>query len=200
MFAEISFTNSNLDDSGICSPSFLSRINMRLHNIPVTLHLVKKVIVDLDSSKVTWPGCIPVVALKNCEPELFFYVLAHCNQGPGKSWKVLEFDKCPGLLINFKKYLRLSWNSYMRKSIFDHLLPFSKYFIMIDFQFVSVIMLVFLSIYLRKIMLNQMFKRKWVNVVTEDCTEKSPNYAEQSQKKIDLVFQKVHIDFSFFLC
>ena len=32
-------------------------------------------------------------------------------------------------------------------------------------------------------MLNQMFKRKWVNVVTEDCTEKSPNYAEQSQKK-----------------
>ena len=165
MFAEISFTNSNLDDSGICSPSFLSRINMRLHNIPVTLHLVKKVIVDLDSSKVTWPGCIPVVALKNCEPELFFYVLAHCNQGPGKSWKFLEFDKCPGLLINFKKCLRLSWNSYLRKSIFDHLLSFSKYFIMIGFQFVSVIMLVFLSTYLRKIMLNQMFRRKWLNVV-----------------------------------
>ena len=150
MFAEISFTNSNLDDSGICSPSFLSRINMRLHNIPVTLHLVKKVIVDLDSSKVTWSCCIRVVALKNCEPELFFYALAHCNQGPGKSWKVPEFDKCPGLLVNFKKCLRLSWNSYMRKSIFDHLLSFSKYFIMIGFQFVSVIMLVFLSTYLRK--------------------------------------------------
>ena len=91
-----------------------------------------------------------MVAVKNCEPELL-YVLAHCNQGPGKSWKVPEFDKCPGILINFKKYLRLSWNSYMRISIFDHLLSFSKYFILIDFQFVSLIMLVFLSIYLRKI-------------------------------------------------
>ena len=150
MFAEISFTNSNHDDSGSCSLSFLSRINMRLHNIPVTLHLVKKVIVDLDSSKVTWSCCIRVVAQKNCEPELFFYALAHCNQGPGKSWKVPEFDKCPGLLVNFKKCLRLSWNSYMRKSIIDHLLSFSKYFIMIGFQFVSVIMLVFLSTYLRK--------------------------------------------------
>ena len=90
------------------------------------------------------------MALKNCEPELFFYALAHCNQGPGKSWKVPEFDKCPGLLVNFKKCLRLLWNSYMRKSITDHLLSFSKYFIMIGFQFVSVIMLVFLSTYLRK--------------------------------------------------
>ena len=170
MFAEISFTNLNLDESGICSPSFLSRINMRLHNIPVTRDLVKEVIVDLDSIKVTWPGCIPVVAVKNCEPELL-YVLAHCNQGPGKSWKVLEFDKCPGLLINFKKYLRLSWNSYMRKSIFDHLLSFSKYFIMIGFQLVSIIMLVLLSIYLRKIMSNQMFKRKWINLKNHLITQ-----------------------------
>ena len=83
---------------------------MRPHNIPVTLDLVKEVIIDLDSSKVVWPSCIPVVALKNCEAELL-YVLAHCNQGPGKSWKALEFDKYPGLLINFKKCLRLSWNS-----------------------------------------------------------------------------------------
>ena len=64
-----------------------------------------------------------MAALKNCEAELL-YVLAHCNQGPGKSWKALEFDKYPGLLINFKKCLRLSWNSYMRKSIFDHLVFF----------------------------------------------------------------------------
>ena len=83
---------------------------MRPHNIPVILDLVKEVIIDLDSSKVVWPSCIPVVALKNCEAELL-YVLAHCNQGPGKSWKALEFDKYPGLLINFKKCLRLSWNS-----------------------------------------------------------------------------------------
>ena len=37
------FANSNLE--GICSPSFFCRINMRLHNIPVTLDLVKEVII-----------------------------------------------------------------------------------------------------------------------------------------------------------
>ena len=116
MFAEIFSTNSNLDDSCIYSSAFTSKINMRLHNIPVTLDLDKKVIIDLDSLNVTWPGCIPVVALKNCEPELS-YALAHCNQGPEKSWKVPEFDKCPGLLINFKKCSGLSWNSFIRKSI-----------------------------------------------------------------------------------
>ena len=99
------------------------------------------------------------------------YVLAHCNQGPWKSWKTPEFDKCPGLLINFKKCLRLSWNSYMRKSIFDRLLSFSKYFIMIGFQLVSITMLVLLSIYLRKIMLNQMFKRKWINLKNHLITQ-----------------------------
>ena len=88
---------------------------MRPHNIPVTLDL--EIIIDLDSSKVVQPGCIPVVALKNCEAKLL-YALAHCNQGPGKSWKALEFDKYPGLLINFKKCLRLSWHSFMPKSIF----------------------------------------------------------------------------------
>ena len=153
MFAEIFSTNSNLDDSCIYSSAFASKINMRLHNIPVTLDLVKKVIIDLDSSNVTWPGCIPVVALKNCERELS-YVLAHCNQGPEKSWKVPEFDKCPGLVINFKKCSGLSWNSFIRKSIFDDLLSFSKYLIIIGFQLVSIIMIVLLSIYLRKITFN----------------------------------------------
>ena len=35
-----------------------------------TLKMVKKVIMNLDSSKVSGPNCIPVVTLKNCEPEL----------------------------------------------------------------------------------------------------------------------------------
>ena len=35
----------------------------------------KKVITDLDSSKVSGPDFIPVVVLKNCEPELS-YILA----------------------------------------------------------------------------------------------------------------------------
>ena len=37
--------------------------------------MVKKVMTNLDSSKASGPDCIPVVILKNCEPELL-YVLA----------------------------------------------------------------------------------------------------------------------------
>ena len=37
--------------------------------------MVKKVIMDLDLSKASGPDCIPVVVLKNCEPELS-YILA----------------------------------------------------------------------------------------------------------------------------
>ena len=34
--------------------------------------MVKKVITNLDSSKAPGPDCIPVVVLRNCEPELFY--------------------------------------------------------------------------------------------------------------------------------
>ena len=61
--------NSNIDDSGISLPVFLSRINLKLHNISVTLKMVEKVITNLDSGKVSVPDCVPVVVLKNCEPE-----------------------------------------------------------------------------------------------------------------------------------
>ena len=37
--------------------------------------MVKKVIINLDLSKASGPDCIPVVVLKNCEPELS-YILA----------------------------------------------------------------------------------------------------------------------------
>ena len=37
--------------------------------------MVKKVIMNLDSSKISGPDCIPVVVLKNCEPE-HSYILA----------------------------------------------------------------------------------------------------------------------------
>ena len=37
--------------------------------------MIKKVITNLDSSKASGPDCIPVVVLKNCEPELL-YILA----------------------------------------------------------------------------------------------------------------------------
>ena len=63
---------SNLDDSGISLTVFPSRTNLKLHKIPVTPKMVKKVIVNLDSSKTSGPDCIPVVVLKNCEPKLSY--------------------------------------------------------------------------------------------------------------------------------
>ena len=34
--------------------------------------MVKKVVKNLDSSKASGPDCIPVVVIKNCEPELSY--------------------------------------------------------------------------------------------------------------------------------
>ena len=75
LFAKNFSKNSNLDDSGISLPLFPSRTNLKLHNISITPKMVKKVITNLDSSKASGPDCIPVVVLKNCEPELS-YILA----------------------------------------------------------------------------------------------------------------------------
>ena len=70
LFAENFSKNSDPDNSGILLPVFPSRTNLKLHNIPVTPNMVKKVIINLDLSKTSGPDCIPVVVLKNCEPEL----------------------------------------------------------------------------------------------------------------------------------
>ena len=71
-FAENFSKNSNLDDLGISLPVFPSRTNL---NISVTTKMVKKVIINLDLLKPSGPDCIPVLVLKNCEPELS-YILA----------------------------------------------------------------------------------------------------------------------------
>ena len=75
LFAKNFSKNSNLDDFGISLPVFPSRTNLKLHNISITPKMVKKVIMNLDSSKASGPDCIPVVVLNNCEPELS-YILA----------------------------------------------------------------------------------------------------------------------------
>ena len=72
---KIFFLNFNLDDSGVSLPVFPSRTNLKLHNISVTLKMFRKVVMNLDLSKASGPDCIPVVVLKNCEPELS-YILA----------------------------------------------------------------------------------------------------------------------------
>ena len=71
LFTEIFSKNSNLDNSGIYLPGFSSRTDLKVH-ISVTPKMVKKVIKNLDSSKATGPDCIPVVVLKNCDPELSY--------------------------------------------------------------------------------------------------------------------------------
>ena len=75
LFAENFYLNSDLDYSGVSLPVFPSRTNLKLHNISVTPKMVRKVIMNLDLSKASGPDCIPVVVLKNCEPELS-YILA----------------------------------------------------------------------------------------------------------------------------
>ena len=70
LFAKNFSKNSNLHHSGISLPVYLSRTNLKPHNIFITPKIVKKVILNLDSSKVSGPNCIPVVVLKSCEPEL----------------------------------------------------------------------------------------------------------------------------------
>ena len=64
--------NSNLDDSDISLPVFPSGTNLKLHNISVTPTMVRKIVMNLHLSKASGPDCIPVVVLKNCEPELSY--------------------------------------------------------------------------------------------------------------------------------
>ena len=62
--------NSNLDDLGIFLPAFPSRTNLNLHKMSMNPKLVKMIITNLYLSKASGPDCIPVVVLKDSEPEL----------------------------------------------------------------------------------------------------------------------------------
>ena len=75
LFGDLFSKNSNLDDSGTELPVFPSRTDLLLETIVITPKKVKKVINSLDLSKASGPDCIPVIVLKNCEPE-FSYILA----------------------------------------------------------------------------------------------------------------------------
>ena len=52
--------------------------------------MVKKVIINLDLSKASGPDCIPVVVLKNCEPDLSYIQAELFN----KSLKESSFPDC----------------------------------------------------------------------------------------------------------
>ena len=53
LLAENISKNSNLNSSGISLPVFPSRTNLKLHNVSVTPKMVKKVIMNLDSSNAS---------------------------------------------------------------------------------------------------------------------------------------------------
>ena len=52
-----------------------SRTNLKPYNISITPKMIKKVITNLDPSKAFGPDYIPVLVLRNCEPEIS-YILA----------------------------------------------------------------------------------------------------------------------------
>ena len=129
LFAKKISKNSNLDDSGISLPVFPSRTNLKLHNISITPKMVRKVITNLDSSKASGPDCIPVVVLKNCEPELS-YVLAKLFNNCLKDscfpdcWKVssvVPVFKNVGERSTAKNYRPVSLLSVVRK-VFEKLI------------------------------------------------------------------------------
>ena len=64
--------NSNLDDSDISLPVYPSRTNLKLHNIFEPLKMVRKIVLNLHLSNASGLDFIPVVVLKNCEPELSY--------------------------------------------------------------------------------------------------------------------------------
>ena len=70
---------AKFNDPGITLPVFPSRTNLKLHNIPVNPKLIKKVITNLDLSKSYCPDCVPLVVLKNCEPEHSFILAVLFN-------------------------------------------------------------------------------------------------------------------------
>ena len=71
LVAENFSKNPNLDDLHISLPVFLSRTNLKLHNISVTPKMVKTFIMNLDMSKASGPDCVLVVVLKTCVSQNF---------------------------------------------------------------------------------------------------------------------------------
>ena len=102
-FAKNVSKNSNLNDSGISLPVFPSRTNLKLCNISITPKMIKKVITNIDSSKASGPDYIPVVILKNCQPE-FSYILAEL------------FNKCLKEFC-FPDYWKISSVAYVFKNV-----------------------------------------------------------------------------------
>ena len=69
--------------------------------------MVKKVLTNLDSSKVSGPDCIPVVVLNNCEPEPS-YILAELFNMCLKESCFSDYCKV-SLVVPIFKYVGERW-------------------------------------------------------------------------------------------
>ena len=85
LFAKNFSKSSNFNDSDISLPVFSFRIDLKPHNISITLRMVKKVITNIDLSKASGLVGIPVVVLKQCEPELSYILVELFNMCLKKS-------------------------------------------------------------------------------------------------------------------
>ena len=110
--------------------------------------MVKKVIMNLDSSKASGPDCIPVVVLKSCEPELSHILAKLFNNCLKEScfpdcWKVslvVPVSKNVGERSTAKNYDPVSLLSVVSK-VFEKLVnnrivdPLEKCGLFTDFQY-----------------------------------------------------------------
>ena len=148
LFPENFSKKSNLDDSGISLTFFPYRTNLKLHNISVSPKMVKKVIMNLDFSKVSGPDCIPKVVLRNCAlalsyilPEVFNNCLKEsCFPDCGKVSQVVPVFKNVGERSTAKNYHPVSllsvvsnvFEKLVNNRIVDHL---EKSGLFSDFQY-----------------------------------------------------------------
>ena len=90
LFAKNLSGNSNFEDSGMCLPAFSSRTKLKLRNICVIPKLDKKLITNLDLSKVSGLDCIPVLVLKNCESGFSYMLDELLNMSEGINFSDFE--------------------------------------------------------------------------------------------------------------
>ena len=117
LFAENFSKNSNFDDSDMSLPAFPSRTNLKMHVITVTPELVKKVITNLDLSKASGPDFIPVVVLKNWEPELSC-ILAELFNMCLKEFCFPDFWKVSSVVTLFKNVAERSTSKHYALLVF----------------------------------------------------------------------------------
>ena len=85
--------------------------------------MVKKVIMNLDLSKASGPDCIPVVVLKNCEPDLSYVLAELFNKCLKEScvpdwWKASVKNYRP---VNLLSVVSKVFEKLLKNRIVDHL-------------------------------------------------------------------------------